>query len=66
VTETGVSLVYTVRALDAGPVIACERVEIDDSVKVLYILYGEIIDANIYIADYNLHVLFLPFNCSRL
>lgn len=43
VTETGVSLVYTVRALDAGPVIACERVEIDDSVKapeLLTMLFG--------------------------
>ncbi|KAF9623427.1 hypothetical protein IFM89_003011 [Coptis chinensis] len=33
VKETGVSLVYTVRAMDAGPVIACERVEVDDHVK---------------------------------
>lgn len=32
--ETGVSLVYTVRALDAGPIIACERVEVDDHAKV--------------------------------
>lgn len=36
-TETGVSLVYTVRALDAGPIIASERVKIDDSVKVPHI-----------------------------
>lgn len=33
VTETGVSLAYTVRALDAGPVIACERMRIYDSTK---------------------------------
>ncbi|KAJ0962744.1 hypothetical protein J5N97_027866 [Dioscorea zingiberensis] len=33
VKETGVSLVYTVRALDAGPIIAYERVEIDDCIK---------------------------------
>lgn len=32
--ETGVSLAYTVRQLDAGPVIACEKVEIDDQIKV--------------------------------
>lgn len=34
VKETGVSLAYTVRQLDAGPVIACEKVEIDDKIKV--------------------------------
>ncbi|KAJ6822374.1 uncharacterized protein M6B38_389065 [Iris pallida] len=33
VTESGVSLVYTVRALDAGPIIAFERVEVDESIK---------------------------------
>ncbi|PIA63737.1 hypothetical protein AQUCO_00201228v1 [Aquilegia coerulea] len=33
VKETGVSLVYTVRAMDAGPIIACERVKVDDHVK---------------------------------
>lgn len=33
VTETGVSLVYTVRALDAGPIIASERMKIDNSIK---------------------------------
>ncbi|KAL3378186.1 hypothetical protein AABB24_004219, partial [Solanum stoloniferum] len=33
VKETGVSLAYTVRKLDAGPVIACERVTIDDQIK---------------------------------
>lgn len=32
--ETGVSLAYTVRQLDAGSVIACEKVEIDDTIKV--------------------------------
>ncbi|KAJ4829760.1 hypothetical protein Tsubulata_027865 [Turnera subulata] len=31
--ETGVSLAFTVRALDAGPVIACERVKVDDQIK---------------------------------
>lgn len=33
VKETGVSLAFTVRALDAGPVIACERLEADDQIK---------------------------------
>ncbi|KAL3346240.1 hypothetical protein AABB24_024930, partial [Solanum stoloniferum] len=33
VKETGVSLAYTVRKLDAGPVIARERVTIDDQIK---------------------------------
>ncbi|XXG79618.1 hypothetical protein AAC387_Pa09g0650 [Persea americana] len=33
VKETGVSLVYTVRALDAGPIISYERVEVDDHIK---------------------------------
>ncbi|ONI17341.1 hypothetical protein PRUPE_3G152400 [Prunus persica] len=33
VKETGVSLAFTVRALDAGPVIACERMEIEDQIK---------------------------------
>ncbi|XP_059293393.1 uncharacterized protein LOC132046695 isoform X2 [Lycium ferocissimum] len=33
VKETGVSLAYTVRKLDAGPVIAHERVTIDDQIK---------------------------------
>ncbi|OAY74951.1 Methionyl-tRNA formyltransferase, partial [Ananas comosus] len=34
VTETGVSLAYTVRALDAGPVIAYEKVKVDECIKV--------------------------------
>ncbi|KAF3334748.1 methionyl-tRNA formyltransferase [Carex littledalei] len=33
VTETGVSLAYTIRALDAGPVIAYEKIQVDDSIK---------------------------------
>ncbi|CAH9094661.1 unnamed protein product [Cuscuta epithymum] len=33
VKETGVSLAYTVRQLDAGPVISYEKVEIDDKIK---------------------------------
>ncbi|KAL0920990.1 hypothetical protein M5K25_008013 [Dendrobium thyrsiflorum] len=33
VEETGVSLAYTVRALDAGPVISHEKVEVDDYIK---------------------------------
>uniref|UniRef100_A0A1D1XUR6 Methionyl-tRNA formyltransferase, mitochondrial n=1 Tax=Anthurium amnicola TaxID=1678845 RepID=A0A1D1XUR6_9ARAE len=33
VKETGVSLAYTVRALDAGPVLASERLEVDDHIK---------------------------------
>ena len=32
IKETGVSLAFTVRALDTGPVIACERVEVDDQI----------------------------------
>ncbi|PSS33576.1 Methionyl-tRNA formyltransferase [Actinidia chinensis var. chinensis] len=31
--ETGVSLAFTIRALDAGPIIACERMEVDDQIK---------------------------------
>ncbi|XP_011099488.1 uncharacterized protein LOC105177900 isoform X1 [Sesamum indicum] len=38
VRETGVSLAYTVRQLDAGPVIACEKVEIDDYIKATELL----------------------------
>ncbi|GJM93528.1 hypothetical protein PR202_ga10091 [Eleusine coracana subsp. coracana] len=34
VTETGVSIAYTVRALDAGPVIAFERFSVDECVNV--------------------------------
>lgn len=33
VKETGVSLAFTVRALDAGPIIASETVEVDDQIK---------------------------------
>ncbi|XP_010257122.1 PREDICTED: uncharacterized protein LOC104597265 isoform X2 [Nelumbo nucifera] len=33
VKETGVSLVFTILALDAGPVIACERLQVDDCIK---------------------------------
>nr|AKF43275.1 protein pigment defective 194 [Francoa sonchifolia] len=33
VTETGVSLAFTVRALDSGSVIACKRLEIVDQIK---------------------------------
>lgn len=33
VKETGVSLAFTVRALDAGPVIALEKMEVDDHIK---------------------------------
>ncbi|XP_020589948.1 uncharacterized protein LOC110031201 [Phalaenopsis equestris] len=33
VKETGVSLAYTVRALDAGPVISQEKVEVDGNIK---------------------------------
>ncbi|XP_038689947.1 methionyl-tRNA formyltransferase isoform X2 [Tripterygium wilfordii] len=31
--ETGVSLAFTVRPLDSGPVIACEKLAIDDDIK---------------------------------
>ncbi|KAL7131743.1 hypothetical protein ABFS83_12G024800 [Erythranthe nasuta] len=44
VRETGVSLAFTVRQLDAGPVIACEKVEIDDQIKapdLLQLLFGQ-------------------------
>ncbi|PWA29253.1 Formyl transferase, C-terminal [Artemisia annua] len=33
VKETGVSLAFTVRALDAGAIIACEKMEVDDHIK---------------------------------
>ena len=33
VAETGVSVAFTVRAMDAGPVLAQERVQVDDSVQ---------------------------------
>ena len=39
VKETGVSLAYTVRALDAGPIIAKEKKEIDEYIKVPNILH---------------------------
>lgn len=41
--ETGVSLAFTVRALDAGPVIARESMEVDDHIKapeLLELLFG--------------------------
>ncbi|GMI85537.1 pigment defective 194 [Hibiscus trionum] len=44
VKETGVSLAFTVRALDAGPVIAREIVEVDDQIKapdLLALLFAE-------------------------
>ncbi|KAJ3670164.1 hypothetical protein LUZ60_010488 [Juncus effusus] len=33
VTETGVSIAYTIRVLDAGPIIASEKVKVDDCIK---------------------------------
>lgn len=33
VSETGVSVVFTVRAMDAGPVLAQQRVPVDDKVQ---------------------------------
>nr|XP_007150872.1 hypothetical protein PHAVU_004G001300g [Phaseolus vulgaris]ESW22866.1 hypothetical protein PHAVU_004G001300g [Phaseolus vulgaris] len=33
VRETGVSLAFTVRALDAGPIIATETIQVDDQIK---------------------------------
>lgn len=44
VKETGVSLAFTVRALDAGPVIAREKIEVDDQIKapdLLTILFSQ-------------------------
>ncbi|XP_050228913.1 uncharacterized protein LOC126678084 isoform X3 [Mercurialis annua] len=44
VKETGVSLAFTVRALDSGPVIACERLDVDDQIKapdLLALLFSE-------------------------
>ncbi|KAL6507483.1 hypothetical protein OROGR_023678 [Orobanche gracilis] len=44
VMETGVSVAYTVRQLDAGPVIACEKVKIDNQIKapeLLELLFGQ-------------------------
>ncbi|CAN1851139.1 ATP-dependent Clp protease proteolytic subunit 3, chloroplastic [Linum perenne] len=34
VKETGVSLAYTVRALDSGPIIARETLQVDDQIKI--------------------------------
>lgn len=39
VRETGVSVAYTVRKMDAGPIITCEKVEIDDQIKVCTITF---------------------------
>lgn len=39
IRQTGVSLAFTVRQLDAGPVIACERIEVDDQTKVLQVSF---------------------------
>ncbi|XP_060672403.1 uncharacterized protein LOC107416264 [Ziziphus jujuba] len=44
VKETGVSLAFTVRKLDAGPVIASQKLEIDDQIKapdLLALLFSE-------------------------
>ncbi|KAG6720460.1 hypothetical protein I3842_03G063100 [Carya illinoinensis] len=44
VKETGVSLAFTVRALDAGPIISCGRLEIDNQIKapdLLELLFSE-------------------------
>ncbi|PHT56811.1 hypothetical protein CQW23_05297 [Capsicum baccatum] len=43
VKDTGVSLAYTVRKLDAGPVIARERVTIDDQIKVFMFFFPEML-----------------------
>ncbi|XP_074284716.1 uncharacterized protein LOC141610465 [Silene latifolia] len=43
VNETGVSLAFTVRALDSGPVIASERITVDENIKapeLLDLLFG--------------------------
>ena len=37
VPVTGVTIAFTVRAMDAGPIITSESVEIDDHIKVLLI-----------------------------
>lgn len=37
------SLAYTVRKLDAGPVIARERVTVDDQIKVFVIFFPEFV-----------------------
>lgn len=44
VKETGVSLLFTIRALDAGPVISFEKLAVDDYIKapeLLSILFGQ-------------------------
>lgn len=33
VTESGVSLLYTVRAMDAGPIIAQEKMHVDSAIQ---------------------------------
>ncbi|XP_027079519.2 uncharacterized protein LOC113760375 [Coffea eugenioides] len=38
VKETGVSLAFTVRQLDAGPVISCQRIDVDDQIKAAELL----------------------------
>lgn len=39
IKQTGVSLAFTVRQLDAGPIIAFERIEVDDQTKVLQVSF---------------------------
>lgn len=39
-TEIGVSVAYTVRAMDAGPVLAAERVAVDPDVQAPEVLAG--------------------------
>lgn len=45
--ETGVSIAYTVRALDAGPIIAYDKVEVDDFIKVYHFFCLEMVNAEV-------------------
>lgn len=49
VKETGVSLAFTVRALDAGPVIASRRWEVDDRIKVVRVLGRKYADMDCFL-----------------
>ena len=41
-------MAFTVRALDAGPVIACERLAVDDQIKVCFSGITTLVTDHIY------------------
>ncbi|KAG6383242.1 hypothetical protein SASPL_157014 [Salvia splendens] len=69
VRETGVSLAYTVRQLDAGPVIAFEKMEIDDKIKapeLLEFLFSQGLSLFLSLT-FPVYILYFTFfNCSLL